>query len=258
MRTWPALSSLKVGCVQYLNARPLICGFDGPVHFGHPSELARQLSAGELDIALVPVFEALRSPDCPIVDGVAIASDGPVFSVFLASKTPIEAVTRVALDPASLTSTNLLRCLFGNFLGMDPEYTTEPVNGDDARLLIGNQAIEFRHRECNAWRYYDLGEEWKSRTGLPFVFAVWLMRSNVADSAGAAQELRALKEIGRSRIDAICEAEPPGSRKFCREYLTRYIRYDLGERQKAGLCHFRENLIGRGQLPPSEIPLRFT
>ena len=100
MTAWPALSKLRVGCVQYLNAKPLIHGYDGPVVFDHPSALARDLARGALDVALVPIFEALRDPRYLIADGVAIASDGPVFSVFLALRGPLAEVRTIALDPA--------------------------------------------------------------------------------------------------------------------------------------------------------------
>ena len=95
----PALAALRVGCVQYLNARPLIHGCDAPVVFDHPSGLARDLAAGALDVALVPVFEALRHPRYLLADGVAIASDGPVFSVFLAHRGPL-AEARLTLSAA--------------------------------------------------------------------------------------------------------------------------------------------------------------
>ena len=55
------------------------------MRFDHPSTLCRQLAAGELDVALVSSFEYLRNPIYSIVDRVAIASDGPVFSVILAA-----------------------------------------------------------------------------------------------------------------------------------------------------------------------------
>ena len=51
---------------------------------------AGELAAGELDVALVSSFEYLRNPIYSIVDRVAIASDGPVFSVILAHLGPIE------------------------------------------------------------------------------------------------------------------------------------------------------------------------
>ena len=75
---YAALHGLRVGCVQYLNAKPLIVPYDGEVIFEHPARLADLLAAGQIDLALVPVFEALRQPDFPVVDGVSISSCGPV------------------------------------------------------------------------------------------------------------------------------------------------------------------------------------
>ncbi len=78
MSSHPALDAVRVGCVQYLNSKPLIYGWDGPVHFDHPSSLARDLARGALDVALVPVYELFARPGYRIVDGVSISSFGPV------------------------------------------------------------------------------------------------------------------------------------------------------------------------------------
>ena len=74
----------RIGSVPYLNAVPLTCGLEGRCSFLPPSALAVELRSGRLEAALLSVTEALFAPGYPIVDGVAIASDGPVFSVFLA------------------------------------------------------------------------------------------------------------------------------------------------------------------------------
>src|SRR6185295_17793961 len=130
-------SKLRIGCVQYLNARPLIYGYDGPVVFDHPSALARDLARGELDAALVPIFEVLRDPRYVLVDDIAIGSDGPVFSVVLAHRGPLEKVRAITLDPASLTSIHLLRVLLAEYRGLHPQYAdARVVNAKaDAQLL---------------------------------------------------------------------------------------------------------------------------
>ncbi|HEX8295351.1 MAG TPA: MqnA/MqnD/SBP family protein, partial [Chthoniobacteraceae bacterium] len=151
MKRFPALAAVRLGCVQYLNSRPLIHAYPGPVHFDHPAGLARGLARGELDVALVPVFEALRSPGYLAVDEVAIACRGPVFSVFLAHRGPLAEVRTIALDPASLTSVHLLKVLLAEFHGLFPEFV--PWNESaaaDALLLIGNQAIAFRTSAASA------------------------------------------------------------------------------------------------------------
>ena len=110
---------LRIGCVKYLNARPLIHGWEGDVDFDHPSALCNKLAAGELDIALVSSFEFLRNPIYRIVDDVSISSDGPVYSVVVAHSGEIDQIEEIELDPASETSVNLLRCLIAE-LGLTP------------------------------------------------------------------------------------------------------------------------------------------
>jgi predicted solute-binding protein len=75
---------LRIGCVKYLNARPLIHGWPGEVVFDHPSVLCERLAAAQLDVALVSSFEFLRNPVYTLVDGISISSNGPVHSVFVA------------------------------------------------------------------------------------------------------------------------------------------------------------------------------
>jgi len=105
------LSSLRIGCVKYLNARPLIRGCPDGIEFDHPSLLCERLAKGELDVALVSSFEFLRNPIYRIVDEVSISSDGPVYSVVVAHRGDISEIKEIELDPASQTAVNLLRCL---------------------------------------------------------------------------------------------------------------------------------------------------
>ena len=257
MTVWPALSKLRIGCVQYLNAKPLIHGYDGPVVLEHPSALARDLSRGALDVALVPIFEALRDPRYLIADGVAIASDGPVFSVFLAHRGPLAEVRTIALDPASLTSVHLLQVLLAEYHGMRPQCVDAATfRGEaDAELLIGNQAIDFRHERAETHHFLDLGEEWKRCTGLPFVYAPWLLRGDFENARATADELRALGRAGVARIGEIVHAETFRDAAFRERYLTQHIRFALGEREKAGIEKFRELLAKHGFIAAGNAPL---
>ena len=247
-----ALRSLRIGCVKYLNSRPLIRAYDGPVVFEHPSALARMLAAGELDVALVPVFEALRSPHYLLVDGAAVASDGAVFSVFLAYCGELRDVRRIALDPASLTSANLLRILLAEYHGLHPDFSTE----GEAQLLIGNQAIEFRIAE-EGWKFLDLGEEWKRCTGLPFVFALWVMRPEIPDASAAAGALRLLKAEGASHIADIVREDDFATHEIRERYLTQHIHFDVGAAGKSAIAKYRELLASHGLIAASSEPLRF-
>ena len=255
---YPALSALRVGCVQYLNAKPLIHGYHGPVVFDHPSGLARDLAAGALDVALVPVFEALRHPRYLLADGVAIASDGPVYSVFLAHRGPLAEIRSIALDPASLTSVHLLQVLLAEYHGRRPQLLALAAFPDaaDAVLLIGNQAIAFREGDAGAHQLLDLGEEWRRCTGLPFVYAPWLLRADLPDAPAVADELRALQRHGTARIGEIVRTDPHDP-VLSERYLTQHIRFGLGAREKAGIEKFRELLVRHGFIPASDEPLRY-
>jgi chorismate dehydratase len=259
VRAYPALRGLRIGCVQYLNSKPLIHGYDGPVIFDHPSGLARDLAAGRLDVALVPTFEALRSPHYLLAEGVGIACDGPVYSVFLAHRGPLAELRSVALDPASLTSVHLLKVLLREYHGLYPEWrdlSAFPPHAD-AALIIGNQAIDFRQHDKEGYEILDLGEEWKRCTGRPFVFAPWLLRPGLPHAEEVAADLRALKVYGVAHLEEIIRAEPRDP-AFTRRYLTQNIRFDLGEPERAGIEKFRELLAKHGFIPGQQAPLRYT
>src|SRR5436305_15332844 len=98
---------LRIGCVKYLNARPLIRGWLGPVEFDHPSTLGKRLANGELDVALVSSFEFLRNPIYRIVDDVSISSVGSVYSVVVAHRVAISKIQDIVLDPTSNTAGSL-------------------------------------------------------------------------------------------------------------------------------------------------------
>jgi predicted solute-binding protein len=259
VKTWPALSRLRIGCVQYLNSRPLIHGYDGPVVFDHPARLARALAAGALDAALVPIFEVLRDPKYLLVDDVAIACDGPVFSVFLARRVPLAAVKTIALDPASLTSAHLLQVLLAQFHGLHPRcLDAAKLDGEpDARLLIGNQAIDFRLADAGRHELLDLGAEWKRCTGLPFVFAAWALRPDMPEPLAVAEEFRQLKHDGVAAIPEIVTADKSHPPEVAARYLTEHIRFNLGGREKAGVAKFAELVATHGMIATNPRKLEF-
>lgn len=219
-----------------------------------PSTLAARLQDGSLDVALVSVTEALLKPGFQIIDGVAIGSDGPVFSVFLAHRIPLETVQCVHLDPASCTSVSLLKILLAE-QGLYPEVVPltsyDQASAVDAVLLIGNPAIEFARAPFSYTRL-DLGLEWQRQTKLPFIYAVWAVRDAVATTA-LATELREIAARGVARIPHIIERRSDFDSDFRRAYLGGHIRYTLGPREKAGFERFRhllEHHTGSLTYPP--------
>ncbi|MEO5717456.1 MAG: menaquinone biosynthesis protein [Chthoniobacterales bacterium] len=249
-----APASLRLGCVKYLNALPLIHGWPGPVHFDHPSKLCRQLAAGELDVALVSSFEYLRHPIYSVVDQVAIASNGAVYSVILAHTGSLAELREVVLDPASETSANLLRCLLGG-RGIATEFVTHgelsPTRG---RLLIGDQAIRFRQQAGERYRFLDLGAAWQEQTSHPFVYALWLMRPDFAEKQEVADALRLLAKDNLQKLEQVIATQPETERAFCEFYFRQCLRFSFGDSEKEGFQKFAETCVTQkllAKLPPA-------
>lgn len=256
-----ALHGCRLGGVGYLNTRPLIYGIEGSVVLGHPSALAKDLYRGELDGALVPVFEALIHPGgYSAVDGVGIVAHGEVFSVFLAYEGALPDIESIELDPASLTSVNLCKVLFAEFYGTKVSYrtwdgTTKPENGR-AILMIGDQAIRFRFANPHL-RYLDLGDAWLRFTGLPFVFALWLLRTEYENSANVAAVLRATLARGMEHLQEIRAHATDYPAEFVRDYLGGYIRYQVGDQEKQAVTEFARLLAKHGSIPKDGVHLHW-
>ena len=247
--------SLRIGCVKYLNARPLIHGWPGPIVLDHPSALCAQLARGELDLALVSSFEFLRNPIYKIVDDVSISSDGPVYSVVVTHRGKISDVNEIALDPAAETSGNLLRCLLSEMKLQARLVGGSTASTQTARLLIGDQAIRFRQENAGDFQFFDLGESWKQIVGLPFVYALWLVRPEVVDPKSIADQLRALRDRNLANIDTLISSETEFDRAFCDRYYRENLRFNFGEREKKGLLAFHELCAKHDLLPKREIAL---
>ncbi len=260
------MKSVRVGCVKYLNARPLIRGWPGNVEFDHPSALCQRLAKGELDVALVSSFEFLRNPIYRIVDDVSISSDGAVYSVGVAHLGKFSDIMEIGLDPASETAVNLLRCLLAE-LGLTPRLI--PGNPASAaptqpRLVIGDQAIRFRQDHADSFQFWDLGEQWKNLTGLPFVYALWLIRPEVSNAKSIAEHLRGLRDENLGEIpgivaDAVADVgndKQAITKDFLDCYYKEHIRFGFGTREKQGLQTFA-NLCAKHAVLPKK-PREFT
>ena len=266
---------LRIGCVKYLNARPLIHGWEGNVDFDHPSALCNKLATGKLDVALVSSFEFLRNPIYRIVEDVSISSDGPVYSVVVAHHGEIAEIDEIELDPASETSANLLHCLIAE-CGLNPRLVqlsmavsaavAKSETGRRAHLLIGDQAIHCRQQYANEFSFWDLGEQWKKLVGLPFVYALWLIRPEVADPYQISNRLRNLRDQNLAKLDdliadTVAKAVDPGHRReISHEFLSRYyrehLRFSFGEKEKEGLRIFAGLCVKHCLLPKRDFAFR--
>jgi predicted solute-binding protein len=237
------LATLRIGCVSYLNSKPLIYGLGDGVSLMHPAPLARALHAHELDIALVPVFECFLHPGYRILDGFGICCHGPVKSVFLAHHVPLAEIRTIALDAASLTSANLLRVLCAKHFQIQPRFV-EQGESAEAELWIGDQALNYLASHPQTPRI-DLGQAWLDYAGLPFAFAVWAVHPDAELSQEQAEVLREIFESGLGRRREVAAAEEDY------EYLTRFIRYEIGTPEKEAIRRFGDEcrklgLVGEG------------
>jgi predicted solute-binding protein len=240
----------RLGAVAYLNAVPLTRDIRGKVVFAPPARIARLLRADELDAALVSVTEVLLTGRYDILDGVAIASRGEVYSVILAHQKPLAEAQEIFCDSASLTSVNLLKILLAE-RGLKPEF--QPLESyaaareKDFVLLIGDRAIEFQ-RAPHTHEIFDLGAAWFELTHLPFVYAVWALRRGVVNAA-LKKELHRAQRSGLKALDQIIATRSEFDAAFRRDYFKQYLRYQLGAEEKRGIAAFGERLQKHGLGP---------
>jgi len=248
-----SLTPFRVGSVEYLNAVPLTRGIEDQIVFATPARLAELLRRDELDAALVSTTEVLLNDRYDILDGIAIASLGEVYSVLLAHRRPLAEAKEILCDPASLTSVNLLKVLLAE-RGLKPEF--KPLDNyaeaaeKDFLLLIGDRAIDFQ-RGPHAHEIFDLGTAWFELTNLPFVFAVWALRRGT-ENARLRRVLRETKKFGMETLDVIIRNHKAYDLDFRKDYLGWHVHFHLGSDEKRGIAKFCELLRKHGLGPVFE------
>ena len=259
---------VRIGAVGYLNARPLTWALDASperwaIRYDFPSVCSSLLHAGQVDLGLVPSIDYLQDPDYRFVPGVGIGSRGPVASVALFSRVPVEQVKSIALDTSSRTSVTLIRVLCRHRFNIAPEFVAHGpdlaamTTAADAGLLIGDPAFETDHVALGL-RKVDLGEEWTAMTGLPFIYAAWTGRAGSA-GPGHVAALQAAQAEGVRSVDAIAReygAGDPGRAARAAVYLRDNVKYGLGREEAAGLQLFLDHAADLG-LAPRRRPLQF-
>lgn len=266
---------IRLGNIDYSNCYPI----HGPVLErnrpdwlevvdGPPSDLNRRLANGELDVAPGSSIELARhSREYGVLRGLCIGSAGPVESIIFVSRLPLRELAgrTVALPTASATSRCLLRILLEVRLGVEPVWVDfdqrshDPLISDpgaasqvDAALFIGDVAL--RREGEPGELLFDLGREWTEWTGLPFVYALWLVRGEVANRSEIHELHRLfLQSRDAAAVDAPALASVASGRYGfpplrLQSYWSR-IRYDLDEQMLEGLEHFLALASEIGEAP---------
>jgi chorismate dehydratase len=207
-----------------------------------PSICAQKLKFGQVDLALVPAALLNELEHYFIETDFCIGTLGIVDSVKLYSNVPLNEITSVTLDYQSKSSITLTKILFKFFWKLQPQFTEakpgfeKNVSGTNANVVIGDRTFELNGK----FKYeFDLAEEWKKFTGLPFVFAVWV--SNEKLDPKFISEFNSVLKSGvdqcKTAIDE-CEKELSISKEKALEYLTKRIDYNLDDEKRKAMNLF--------------------
>jgi chorismate dehydratase len=239
---------LKISVVSYLNSLPFVAGLEQEtiaqqfdISKDIPSICAEKVINGKADIGLMPIAMLPQVKGGHVITDYCISANGEVGSVLLVSNEPIEELEVITKDNESRTSVTLARILFENHWKKEVKWKEESGNilelqKNEGLVIIGDRALRYSSR----FKYvYDLAEEWKKYTGLPFVFACWIankpiaetdiqtLNSSFAKGLSMRQEIAGRSETGHPRITTL-------------SYLNEYIKYELNEEAKKGMKLFLE------------------
>lgn len=263
--------TLTVGHIAYANCAPFFrfleaAGFQGDIVYGVPSQLNRMLACGQIDLSPSSSFEyADHWRDYLLLPGQSISSIGPVQSVLLFAPGDLQELdgVEIALTGESATSVNLLRILLQEFVGFPkvasgvPEQAVEEIIAQGRPgLLIGDRALRAGLSPPPGMRVYDLGELWYRFTGLPFVFALWIVRRDAAeakaeDLARFAVQLAESRDLALANYPSMAQ-EAPERHWLGEERLVDYwqrVSYDLSGEHLKGLELFFSLCVKHQLLP---------
>lgn len=242
---------MKVVAVSYLNTVPFIYGIEhaapewlrAALTLAIPSACADSLINRQADIALVPVAEIPKIKCARIITDFCISADGYVDTVALLSNDTLENITTIYLDTHSRTSVMLARVLAHELWHISPNWVNgipeNELKPGEAVVAIGDKVFEIQSRFSQKW---DLAQQWKVLTGLPFVFAAWVARTD--EGFRAEDELNRALEYGCNHIG---ESIPPRfdyHRSY--EYLTHNIQFRLDDPKRESMRLFWEKIITPG------------
>ncbi|HHT9116941.1 MAG TPA: menaquinone biosynthetic enzyme MqnA/MqnD family protein [Candidatus Wunengus californicus] len=257
---------LRIGAVPYMNAKPLIYGLDQhpdeiELVFEVPSLLPNMLNNDKIDVAIIPSIEYFRNGNYAIIPDISITSIGTVESVKIFSKVPIQNIRSAALDKSSLTSCALTRIILKEQYHLSPQYSQWNKQYDivstntDAVLIIGDNALKIID---NGYITLDLGQSWYEFTGLPFVYALWVVKRD-RRIPGINNLLKSAKETGLRSIKALAITESQRlqlTHERCLNYFTNSIRYDFGKDEIKGFLAFYQYAMSLG-LAPNGVEIIF-
>jgi len=274
----------RLGAVSFLNSRPLVEGLterpDVRIVYDVPAALPQRLERGDVDAALVPLIDVIRSAGrFAVVSDACIACDGETMTVRVFSQVPPDRIGTLYVDGDSHTSVALAAVLWRELFDRRLELRRlepgpEAAETCESVLLIGDKVVRSHARHGFAYEI-DLGAAWRQHTGLPFVFAVWAAKGNsewrmangelqsggesvlAADDSRLAALLASARDRGVERAAEIAETEGPKRwwpAALARRYLTHCLKFRLDARCLEGASLFAR-LCARYGLVPAEADI---
>ncbi|MBI2340478.1 MAG: hypothetical protein HYU99_08980 [Deltaproteobacteria bacterium] len=238
---------LKIGAPPYINTLPLVRYLAQTVVFGAPRELEEKMGAGELDVALLPIFSFFKNPSWQVAyEAGVIQSCGPVESVALFYRKNLDhpsKIKSIKYSEESVTSVSLFKVIYSVFWKHDLSILEARNPQPDAQLHIGDKAIFFNEP---GYKRLDLGEEWTKQTGLPFIYAAWVSRKPLSQEMLGA--LIAAKKEGLARREEIVRGLHDLPLDRMRFYLTKSIQYDFTLKSLEGIEKFKDLCFEMGLL----------
>jgi chorismate dehydratase len=145
---------IKVSAVSYINTLPFLYGINNSeikdqldLSLDIPSDCAKKLLSGEVDIGLVPVAILPQLKEYHIISDYCIGAVGDVDSVALYSDVPLDEIESVYLDYQSRSSVNLVKVLAKEYWHISPTWndTTDgyenKIEGNIAGVIIGDRTF---------------------------------------------------------------------------------------------------------------------
>ncbi|GAA3961624.1 menaquinone biosynthesis protein [Pedobacter ginsengiterrae] len=234
------MNNIKISAVAYTNTKAFIYGLEHSdiinkidLSLDIPSECAAKVISGEVDLGLMPVAAIPFVPNANIVADYCIGSDGAVNSVFIFSDVPVAEIKTLRLDAHSRTSNNLAKVLLKFHWKLEVEFTTDPTVKTDAIVLIGDRT--FGKKEDFTF-VYDMGEEWKNFTGLPFMYAAWVANKEISQEFKT--EFNAALKFGLAHRSEVLKDLPQIPNFDLEDYLYHKLQFDVTDDRKKAMNLF--------------------
>jgi len=238
---------LRISAVSYINAKPFVYGIEKSGFLKNyfltldiPSVCAEKLLKGKADIGLAPVAVIPKMEKYYILPDFCIGANGAVSSVMLYSDVPLNEIKTIYLDYQSRTSVTLVQILAKYFWKINPAFAgsklgyEKKIKSTTAGVIIGDRNFSLRKK----FNYvFDLSEQWKNYTGLPFVFACWISNKKLGRQESAAF-LNALK-FGTENISAVLKMlKRDYNKNAINSYLNNNINYHFDEPKRTAMKLF--------------------